>query len=136
MNELISLNHRNWKPDEYPGWLVFEIENDIAIRPVQDQVARELITPSSGKNSVLQLNMGEGKSSVIVPIVAWALADGKKLVRIVVLKPNKDLAYMNELFEAGKLKPVIDGPYNLDEVAEAFRMFGKVRHKGKVVITL
>ncbi|SLM33743.1 Protein of unknown function DUF3638 [Lasallia pustulata] len=30
--------------------------------------------------------MGEGKSSVIVPIVAAALADGKKLVRVVVLK--------------------------------------------------
>ena len=31
--------------------------------------------------------MGEGKSSVIVPIMAAALADGKKLVRVVVLKP-------------------------------------------------
>lgn len=31
--------------------------------------------------------MGEGKSSVIVPIVATALADGGKLVRVVVLKP-------------------------------------------------
>ena len=30
--------------------------------------------------------MGEGKSSVIVPIVAAALADGKRLVRVVVLK--------------------------------------------------
>ncbi|KAF8450068.1 hypothetical protein BDZ91DRAFT_802874 [Kalaharituber pfeilii] len=35
----------------------------------------------------MQLNMGEGKSSVIVPIVAAALADKKKLVRVVVLKP-------------------------------------------------
>lgn len=31
--------------------------------------------------------MGEGKSSVIVPIVAAALANGEKLVRVVVLKP-------------------------------------------------
>ncbi|KAF8464451.1 hypothetical protein BDZ91DRAFT_256645 [Kalaharituber pfeilii] len=35
----------------------------------------------------MQLNMGEGKSSVIVPTVAAALADKKKLVRVVVLKP-------------------------------------------------
>jgi len=34
----------------------------------------------------MQLNMGEGKSSVIVPIVAAALADGKRLVRVVVAK--------------------------------------------------
>ena len=34
----------------------------------------------------MQLNMGLGKSSVIVPIVAAALADGTKLARVVVLK--------------------------------------------------
>jgi len=46
-----------------------------------------MITPSSGSSTVLQLNMGEGKSSVIVPLVAVALADSHKLVRIVVLEP-------------------------------------------------
>lgn len=60
----------------------------------------------------------------------------KKHIRIVALKPNKDLAYMNELFEAGKMKPVIDGPYKLDEVTDAFALFGKGNHKGKVVITI
>jgi len=60
----------------------------------------------------------------------------KKKIRIVALKPNKDLAYLNELFEAGKVKPVIDGPYKLSEVPKAFRHFGEGRHKGKVVITL
>ena len=45
------------------------------------------MSPSSGANSILQLNLNEGKSSVIVPIVAAALADGKRLVRVVVLKP-------------------------------------------------
>ena len=51
------------------------------------------------------------------------------------LKPKKDLAYMKELCEAGKVMPVIDGPYKLSEVPEAFRRFGAGRHKGKVVIT-
>jgi NADPH:quinone reductase-like Zn-dependent oxidoreductase len=60
----------------------------------------------------------------------------KKNIRIVALKPNKDLAYINELFEAGKIKPVIDGPYKLSEVPKAFRHFGEGHHKGKVVITL
>lgn len=40
------------------------------------------------ENSVMQLNMGEGKSSVIVPIVTVALADGSRLVRVVVAKPQ------------------------------------------------
>jgi len=60
----------------------------------------------------------------------------KKKVRIVVLKPNKDLEYINRLFTNGKIKPVIDGPFNLEQVPEAFRLFDKSLHKGKLVISL
>ena len=60
----------------------------------------------------------------------------KKRIRIVALKTNKDLLYMNELFEKGKVKAVIDGPYRLEQVPEAFRHFGKAAHKGKIVITI
>jgi NADPH:quinone reductase-like Zn-dependent oxidoreductase len=66
----------------------------------------------------------------------WISMISKKKIVIVALKPNKDLAYMNELFEAGKVKPVIDGRYKLDEVSNAFRHFGEGAHKGKVVITV
>jgi NADPH:quinone reductase-like Zn-dependent oxidoreductase len=59
-----------------------------------------------------------------------------KRMRIVALKPNKDLADMNELFEAGKLAPVIDGPYDLADLPEAFRLFGAGDHKGKIIITV
>jgi len=60
----------------------------------------------------------------------------KKSYRIVSLKPNKDLIYINELFEAGKIKPLIEGPYKLNEFMEAFRMFDRDEHKGKVVISM
>ena len=60
----------------------------------------------------------------------------KKHIRIVSLKTNKDLIFMNELFEAGKIKPVIEGPYNLGEFREAFRIFDNAEHKGKIVITM
>jgi Protein of unknown function (DUF3638) len=46
-----------------------------------------MISPSSKQNISLQLNMGEGKSSVIVPLVASTLADGSNLLRVVTLKP-------------------------------------------------
>lgn len=59
-----------------------------------------------------------------------------KQVRVVMLKLNKDLEYVKELFEAGKLAPVIDGPYPLEETAEAFRRFGAGRHIGKIVIAV
>ncbi len=60
----------------------------------------------------------------------------KKHVRIVTLKPNKDLAYMNELFEAGKLVPVIDRAYQLADVPEAFRLFCTGDYKGKIIVTM
>ncbi len=66
----------------------------------------------------------------------WISRMNKKHIRIVALKPNKDLIYMNGLFEGGKVKPVIDGPYKLDEIQKAFSIFGKGDHKGKVVITM
>jgi NADPH:quinone reductase-like Zn-dependent oxidoreductase len=59
-----------------------------------------------------------------------------KHVRIVSLKQNKDLAYMNELFEAGKLLPVIDRAYKLADLPEALRLFGTGDHKGKIIVTM
>ena len=66
----------------------------------------------------------------------WISIFSKKNIRILALKPNKDLAYMNELFEAGKLKPVIDGPYKLSEVPKAIQYFGEGKHQGKIIITV
>jgi hypothetical protein len=43
--------------------------------------------PPEKDNVVIQLNIGEGKSFVIVPIVAAALADRIKLVWVVMTKP-------------------------------------------------
>jgi hypothetical protein len=56
------------------------------VRRVQAEVADEMISPRSGNNTAMQLNMGEGKSSVIVPVVVATLADGAELVRVIVPK--------------------------------------------------
>ena len=66
----------------------------------------------------------------------WFAISSKKKIRLVALKQNKDLAYMNELFMAGKVKPVIGSTYTLSEVPEALKYFGEGNHKGKIVITL
>jgi len=49
---------------------------------------------------------------------------------------QKDLIFMKELLESGKIVPVIDGCYLVSKTAEAFRYFEKVHAKGKVVITM
>lgn len=43
---------------------------------------------------------------------------------------------MKELFEAGKVKPVIDRRYKLSEVPEAFTYFTEGHAQGKVIITV
>jgi NADPH:quinone reductase-like Zn-dependent oxidoreductase len=58
-----------------------------------------------------------------------------KQAKIVALKPNKDLLYMNQLFEDGKLKPVLDQTFRLEEAAEAMKYYASGKQKGKVVIT-
>jgi NADPH:quinone reductase-like Zn-dependent oxidoreductase len=66
----------------------------------------------------------------------WFSIFCKKKISFVALKSNKDLEYMNLLFETGKVKPVIGRVYSLDEVPDALRLFSEGKHKGKVVIKM
>jgi NADPH:quinone reductase-like Zn-dependent oxidoreductase len=62
---------------------------------------------------------------------------GDKKMGNVMAKPNKaDLAFMKELLEAGKVKPLIDRAYPLSEAAEAIRYLEAGHAQGKVVITV
>lgn len=47
-----------------------------------------------------------------------------------------DLAAVSRLIEAGKVKPVIDRTYPLDEAAEAIRYLERGHARGKVVVTV
>ncbi|KAK1020291.1 hypothetical protein LTS16_027059, partial [Friedmanniomyces endolithicus] len=93
ISELRNTGHVNWSPHDYPESLLLEVESGVMIREVQEQIASQM--RDSKGNAVMQLNMGEGKSSLIVPIVATDLANGSQLVRVVVAKPqSKQMAQM------------------------------------------
>ncbi|KAI6041743.1 hypothetical protein EDC04DRAFT_2980494 [Pisolithus marmoratus] len=107
-NEMENAGCDGWEAESYADWLLIQVifvlspfvlceayappllavqlDGDFLVRRVQADVALEMITPCSDQNTVLQLNMGEGKSSVIVPATASVLADGNQLVRVVVPK--------------------------------------------------
>jgi NADPH:quinone reductase-like Zn-dependent oxidoreductase len=77
-----------------------------------------------------------GKTSRILQLLLFKRLFPKYKMHMVAYKANKDLNYLVELFEAGKLKPVIDKCFPLEETDDAFRYFGEGRFKGKIVITL
>ncbi|KAI0393574.1 hypothetical protein F5Y17DRAFT_466837 [Xylariaceae sp. FL0594] len=84
-DELSSIGHENWSPEDIPDWLLLEIDSDMLIRAEQVAVARAMIDSTSG-NKVLQLNMGKGKTSCIIPMVEAVLASGERLSRVIVPK--------------------------------------------------
>ncbi|MGD1999254.1 MAG: NAD(P)-dependent alcohol dehydrogenase [Desulfobacterales bacterium] len=61
---------------------------------------------------------------------------GSKKMTLIMHKPNKNLYILNELFESGKIKPVVDRCFPLRETAKAFQYYGEGHFKGKVVITV
>ena len=61
---------------------------------------------------------------------------GRKMAGVSAKRNQKDLAFLKELVEAGKVVPVIDRRYPLSEAAEALRYLGAGHAKGKVVITV
>jgi len=94
-SELQTCGHTNWDPRQTPESLLIEVESGFLIRPVQEDIAAQMRDPDGNRNAVMQLDMGEAKSSVIVPIVAAALADTKQLSRVIVVKPqSKRMAQM------------------------------------------
>ena len=60
-----------------------------------------------------------------------------KTLGLLVHKPNiPDLDALAELIVAGKVRPVIDREYSLEQVPDALRYFESGRVQGKVVITM
>jgi len=72
---------------------------------------------------------------ILGPLVSMT---GSKKIGIVMWKPNnqEDLVILEELFEAGKVVPVIDRRYPLSEIPEALRYLEAGHAKGKVVINV
>ena len=67
----------------------------------------------------------------------WISRNSEQKMVHFLAKPNKkDLTFIKELLETGKVKPVIDGCYPLSEVAGAFRYMEEEHARGKVVIAV
>src|SRR5207253_8331853 len=75
------------------------------------------------------------QAMLLGPVIS--MTGRQKMGSMGVAKPNqKDLVFMKELLEAGKVVPVIDRRYPLGETAEAIRYLEEGHARGKVVITV
>jgi NADPH:quinone reductase-like Zn-dependent oxidoreductase len=106
----------------------------------------DIIFDAVGKRSFSQckgsLKQG-GVYLLSVPTLAiflqmlWTSMIGNKKAILGVPKSSiKDLVFLKELIEVGKIKAVIDRTYPLEQMAEAHRYVDTGRKKGNVVITV
>ena len=125
---------RVWEADSHPAWLAFEADRGIQIRPLQYAVAAALL---ADPGLVLQLNVGEGKTRVIVPMLAleWTLGasvstdaagpSGAPIIRLVVLPQLRREAfdYLQDSLSAGVLRRrLFSVPFSRDVHVDAARL--------------
>jgi NADPH:quinone reductase-like Zn-dependent oxidoreductase len=81
---------------------------------------------------------GESWPRMIGQIVAALRSPfvSQKFVMLMARVNQADLEYLSELMAAGKVTPVVDRVFLLNEVAEAFRYLEQGHARGKVVITV
>jgi hypothetical protein len=110
IKEISNTPHSNWIPSEHVPWLILELEMNITIRAIQIRVASHMMEPNmtindgTVKSAVMQMNMGEGKTSVILPMLALSLSSSDStLVRIIVLKSLFPTNYQSLRYKLGGL---------------------------------
>ena len=72
----------------------------------------------------------------LVGILWTSIAGGKKLKGGVAMENPTRMSFIADLVAAGKLKPVVDRSFPLENIAEAFRYVEQGHKKGNVVITV
>ena len=96
-------------------------------------------TAALGRYDVVFDAVGRRKTSPMKAALRDALTPAGKFISVDDRLPRfrrDDLILLRELAEAGKLKPVIDRRYPLEQIAEAHRYVEQKHKKGNVVITI
>eukprot|EP00808_Paulinella_micropora_P027362 g35199.t1 len=91
IDDLLRKRCDGWTPADHNGnlvkFLTFELQEGIFIWNIQSLVAKQMIDMDNATGQVLQLNMGQGKTSVIFPILCsfFSSPEDDRVARLVVL---------------------------------------------------
>jgi len=117
-------------------------ENSKSYDIIFDTVGKRSFSECKGSLTDEGIYLSTVPTLVIMLQALWTAKRGSKKVKFAAtgLRPVrekiKDLVFLKELIEAGKIKPVIDRCYPLEQIAEAHRYVEQGHKKGNVVITL
>jgi NADPH:quinone reductase-like Zn-dependent oxidoreductase len=79
---------------------------------------------------------GIGILARLIQMLVLSWMGNQKLVTFLAKPSKEDLTILRELVATGKVTPVVDRCYSLNEVPEAMRYLEEGHARGKVVITL
>jgi len=99
---------------------------------------RRLLNPK-GRVLMVGHQTGRGIISLLARLVTallWSRFISQEFVFFIAKLNKQDLALISELMASGKVTPVIDRRYTLNQVPDAIRYLETERAQGKVVITL
>ena len=99
---------------------------------------RRLLNPK-GINLMVGVLGGRGILSLLTRLVTalvWSRFISQKFICFIAKLNKQDLTLLSELLATGKLTPVIDKCYSLNQVPEAIRYLSEQHARGKVVIIL
>jgi len=117
-------------------------ENGKTYDIIFDTIGKRSFSECKGSLTDKGIYLATVPTPVIMLQALWTAKNGSKKVKFAAtgLRPArekiKDLVFLTKLIEAGKIKPVIDRRYPLEQMAEAHRYVEKGHKKGNVVITV
>lgn len=87
------------------------------------------------KGIYISSELGPGSQNIFLALLT-PLLGGKKVIFPIPSNILKSIAYIRDLIEKGKFKPVIDRTYPLEDIAEAYRYVLTGQKTGNVVVTM